>query len=324
MPGMRLWSLAALVLTILLGIMVPVSVYGSQSHSQWLNESQEIEQNTPTVTVRNANVNIRRGPALNYQVIATAPSGTTFEVLGVSADGGWWLICCVQQGSTSASTHSLRGWVSSTVVTANVAAQSVDVVLALLPDDLSARWTVDYTCSSDRCEVPACSGESTAGVERNEDRIWLQVKHDVVWDEACGENSSWERIVDRFTGQDWFGADSEDVVSYWMGMKPGAANGLYSMSRDQQIIVWCKAIQEEVNEGNGWIVGYTGTACYDQKSGVLTNVTYVKRWFFTGTFEEDQYLKAYFGDQESYHLRLEETNIPLRKLDLSWLRFSQQ
>ena len=46
---------------------------------------------TATVTARSG-VNVRTGPGLEYPIIGIAPFGSTLEVVGVSADGTWWVI----------------------------------------------------------------------------------------------------------------------------------------------------------------------------------------------------------------------------------------
>jgi len=46
---------------------------------------------TATVTAR-AGVNVRTGPGLEYSIIGIAPFGSTLEVVGVSADGTWWVV----------------------------------------------------------------------------------------------------------------------------------------------------------------------------------------------------------------------------------------
>ena len=46
---------------------------------------------TATVTARKG-VNVRTGPGLNFPVLGIAPFGSTLEVVGVSADGTWWVV----------------------------------------------------------------------------------------------------------------------------------------------------------------------------------------------------------------------------------------
>ena len=64
---------------------------------------------TATATV---DVNIRSGPGTNYLSYGIMPAGTSAPVIGVSEDGGWWVI----QISTDLATDG-RGWVSADFVT---------------------------------------------------------------------------------------------------------------------------------------------------------------------------------------------------------------
>jgi uncharacterized protein YraI len=40
------------------------------------------------------NVNIRRGPGTNYEIVGRIFAGQTAQVTGVTADGGWWRVIC--------------------------------------------------------------------------------------------------------------------------------------------------------------------------------------------------------------------------------------
>jgi len=68
----------------------------------------EPEDPTATVTSR-AGVNVRTGPGLEYDVLGTAPFGTELEVLGVSADGTWWVV-------NIPPAYGGRGWVADEYV----------------------------------------------------------------------------------------------------------------------------------------------------------------------------------------------------------------
>lgn len=58
----------------------------------------------PQVIVNTGNLNVRSGPGAVYTVIATVPGGTSFEPLGVTVDGAWFLV----QGAVFG-----RGWISA-------------------------------------------------------------------------------------------------------------------------------------------------------------------------------------------------------------------
>jgi PKD repeat protein/uncharacterized protein YraI len=67
----------------------------------------------PSVTAT-ANVNIRSGPSTEYPKIGLLQEGQTAEVIGVSPDGGWWVIKVPDAANG-------QGWVSGQfVTTANV------------------------------------------------------------------------------------------------------------------------------------------------------------------------------------------------------------
>jgi len=68
------------------------------------------EPGDPTARVTSrAGVNVRTGPGLEYPVIGIAPFGSESEVVGVSADGTWWVV------GVPASLNG-QGWVSDEYV----------------------------------------------------------------------------------------------------------------------------------------------------------------------------------------------------------------
>ena len=78
----------------------------------------------PSVTAT-ANVNIRSGPSTEYLKIGVLQEGQTAEVLGVSPDGGWWVIKIPEAANG-------QGWVSGQYVTA----QNVENVPVVQPPPL--------------------------------------------------------------------------------------------------------------------------------------------------------------------------------------------
>jgi uncharacterized protein YgiM (DUF1202 family) len=58
----------------------------------------------PTVIVNTGNLNVRSGPGSQYTILATVPGGTSFEPLGVTVDGAWYLVSGAAFG---------RGWISA-------------------------------------------------------------------------------------------------------------------------------------------------------------------------------------------------------------------
>jgi uncharacterized protein YgiM (DUF1202 family) len=63
------------------------------------------------VIVAEEGVNVRTGPGTDYPIIGIAPPGTEGEIVGVSADGRWW-VAAVAQGPDG------QGWVSTAYVEA--------------------------------------------------------------------------------------------------------------------------------------------------------------------------------------------------------------
>lgn len=266
-----------------------------------------------TVTVRNRSVNVRNGPGLNFSVVAGAVQGTSFQVVGQTEDGGWWYICCIRGADDVAGEATQRAWISNIVVNASDDADQAPVVRPLFPDDLEATWAVNYQCDSERCEVPECTATITATVRDASDARWLEVDRTVNWDDDCGENSTWLHQIDRLTGAERYENSSGlFLFNYWAGANPGPINSLFQISADQQVKTWCSQEQTaEIEEPGGWTSVYDGRTCHDVRTGMLVSMKYVKRWLFTGTFEGEQYERAYFGDYEVYEVKLDETNAGL-------------
>jgi SH3-like domain-containing protein len=49
----------------------------------------------PRLTVQQNLVNVRLGPGTTYGLAGTANQGDAYDVKGKSADGQWWLVCCI-------------------------------------------------------------------------------------------------------------------------------------------------------------------------------------------------------------------------------------
>ncbi len=266
-----------------------------------------------TVTVRNRSVNIRSGPGTNFPVIAGAKRGASFQAIGRNGDSSWWQICCVRGPEDGEDEATQTAWISNIVVNVEGPGDELPVVGELFPGDLTATWSVDYECDSQRCVVPACEGAIEATVRNAEDKRWLEIERQVSWQGDCGEPATWVHQIDRFTGEERYSNDGElFFFNYWVGEEPGEANSLYTLPDGRQILAWCSDSQSaEVEEANGWTAVYEGKTCYDQRTGMLVSMDYTKRWLFTGTFEGEEYDRAYFGDMERYTIRLEETNVKL-------------
>lgn len=46
----------------------------------------------PTIVVNTGRLNVRSGPGPQYSILGSVPGGTTFNVLGVTGDGSWYLV----------------------------------------------------------------------------------------------------------------------------------------------------------------------------------------------------------------------------------------
>jgi hypothetical protein len=207
-----------------------------------------------------------------------------------------------------------KAWISADIVTlggsGSVPVASTD---ALLQDDLSANWKVDWSCNSDRCQVKDCTADVTAKVNRASSNGLLPVEHNVTWADQCFNTDAWTFNVDQFTGKESSG-DAKDnfLYGYWLGAEPGDANGVFPLDDNRGVIVYCSDPQKvEIEEGGGWTTVYEGNTCHDVKTGMLVFMNYSKRWLFTGDYEGKTYDRAYFGDSEKLEQRLVDTTVEL-------------
>lgn len=67
---------------------------------------------SPTVIALTA-VNVRSGPGMNYEVYGVAPQSTVLEAMGISSDGGWYMVKIPTEYAASGT-----GWVSASYVRA--------------------------------------------------------------------------------------------------------------------------------------------------------------------------------------------------------------
>jgi hypothetical protein len=268
---------------------------------------------TADVITEDARANIRSGPALDAPIVAKANPGDTFQVTGRSSDGEWWQICCVAGPADEGDAKTEKAWLSSVVVELTGNADAVPVIDALLPENLDARWQVDWSCGSERCEVKQCVGTISAKVDDGDVEQWLQVNHNVTWDEGCFEDDSWVFEVDRFSGQERSGAFIDDFrYNYWLGSQPGPATNVFTFDDGRQVAVWCGAEQEfDVPVGDGWTNAIQGHTCHDVRTGEMVYITYTTRWLYTGQYEGQNYDRAYFGDYETLEQYLVDTNAEL-------------
>ncbi len=200
-------------------------------------------------------------------------------------------------------------------VPATVSNQELNLDVAnrdLIPRDFQASWEVDWECTSENCQTELCTGTGLAAVRGVVEDRWLEVDRRIEWDGECGQRASWLSQIDRYTGQERYPSKDDVLFNFWAGAHPGPANDVVHLSDGQSVSVWCSGPrQAEVEEGDGWTTLYDGEVCYDTQTGILVYMNYMKRWVFTGTFQGQEYTRAYFGDSETYEQRLKTTNAKL-------------
>lgn len=101
-------------------------------------------------------LNVRAGPGTDFEIIGTMGNGDTVTLLGRSADGTWWAICCVgEQGSP--------GWVSAQFVKPNVGRAEANNALPVVAglDDLLTATDPPPTASDQVPESAAAESATT-------------------------------------------------------------------------------------------------------------------------------------------------------------------
>lgn len=265
------------------------------------------------VITEGSRANIRSGPSLDAPIVAKANPGDVFDIVGAGSDGEWWQICCVRGPADEDGEATESAWLATVVVAVDGNAEAVPIVEPLFPEDLSAQWHVEWECGSERCGVPQCDATITAAATDQGDQQWLEVEHEVEWTDNCFETDSWVFEVDRYTGQERSGAFVDNFLyNYWLGMQPGPVTNVYTFDDGRQVAVWCSGPQEfELPEADGWTTVYEGSTCHDVRTGELVTLNYTKRWLYTGSFDGQNYERAYFGDFETLEQYLTDTNAQL-------------
>ena len=296
---------------------------GTSAGAERLSDISEYELPTPeaiivpdvkaVVNTEGSRANVRTGPALDSPVIAKALPRDEFTVLGQSEDGDWWEICCVRGPQDAVGEATEPAWLSVLVVDLDGNAEAIPVVQTVLPEDIEAMWAVDWTCGSERCEVTECTATVDASSQSEGDEQWLQVEHNVTWDDDCFDSDSWVFEVDRYTARERSGQFIDNFLyNYWLGVQPGPATDVYTLDDGRKVAVWCSGPHElELGESSGWTTVYVGNTCHDVRTGELVSVSYTKRWLFTGEYDGQSYERAYFGDYEVLDQHLVDTNAEL-------------
>lgn len=276
-----------------------------------------IPEITATIATEGSRANVRSGPSLDAQIVAKANPGDTFDITGKSADGEWWQVCCVRGPNDEEGEATETAWIASVVAELDGNADAVPVIEPLLPEDVQASWQVEWSCGSERCEIRSCNAVIDASAGESSGEQWLQIEHDVTWDESCFDTDSWVFEVDRFTGKERSGEYVDNFLyNYWLGMQPGPPTNVYTLENGRKIAVWCSGPHEfELEESGGWTTVYDGSTCHDARTGELVSLSYTKRWLFTGEYDGQNYERAYFGDYETLEQYLIDTNVELYYID---------
>jgi hypothetical protein len=269
------------------------------------------------VATEGSRANIRSGPDLDAPIVAKANPGDAFDVTARSDDGEWYQVCCVRGPGDEAGEATERAWIASAVVALDGNADAISELTQALPDDTTASWRVEWTCGSERCEVNECAAQIDASVVESDSEQWLQVEHNVTWDEGCFEQDSWTFEVDRFTGKERTGEFVDNFLyNYWAGVQPGPPTNVFTLDDGRNIAVWCSGPHEfELEEEGGWTTVYEGDSCHDVRTGELVSLAYTKRWLFSGEYEGQKYERAYFGDYETLEQYLIDTNANLYEVE---------
>jgi len=263
--------------------------------------------------------NVRSGPGTSFDIVAKANPGLTFDVLGRSEDGGWYQVATNVEGITAVDGQSAEnGWVAAELV--RIAGEGEAPIVAapagsspLFTPELSAKWSVNWQCDSERCQIKQCEAEVDATVNRQPNGGFLPVEHTVTWDDACFSTDSWTFEVNQMTGKERSGeAEQNFLYGYWTGAKPGDPIGVFPFDGNEGIEVYCSGPHSvEIEEGGGWTTIYQGNTCHDVNTGILVYMNYTKRWLYTGDYDGKTYSRAFFGDIEKLEQRLIDANAPL-------------
>jgi len=333
-PLRRLWFVCPLLLTWLLlsgcapGFALPQTADPADSQSEQAGATLPnftIPQPTPIVppdvtaivTTGDRRANVRSGPGLDFDVISAADSGTRFQVVAKNEAEDWWQVCCIRGAGDAVDEATTLAWLSEIVVDIEGDPAEVPVFRPLLPGELAAEWEVDWTCGSERCEIQECTATVTAEAADVISRQWLQIDHNVTWDETCFATDEWLFEVNQFTGVERSGDEQESFLyRYWVGPQPGEVNRIVMLDDGREIGAWCSGPhQVEVEVGDGWNTVYEGDTCHDVRTGMLLTLSYEKRWLFTGEFDGNSYENEYFGDFEVLEQKLVDTTADLYVLN---------
>lgn len=269
------------------------------------------------ISTGGSRANLRSAPDVaNSEIVGKGNVGDVFTVVSQSEDGEWYEICCIAGEDDADGEATATAWVATTLVSTDAATAEIPIAEGtepILPQEIEAEWAVDWQCNSDRCTVDECQASVVAAGANPDNQRWIAVDHVVTWDNSCFPPDQWVFEIDQFMGSERTGDfDDNFLYSYWLGAESGDFNGVYQMDDERNVAVWCSGpYNVEINEGDGWATVYEGRTCHDLKTGMITLLSYTKRWLYTGEFDGQTYDRAYFGDSETLEQRLIETNVEL-------------
>lgn len=261
--------------------------------------------------------NVRSGPGTDFTALTAAEAGTEFDVIAQNEAGDWFQVCCVPGDGDGEDEATAPAWLANVVVRLEGDAEDVPVYEAILPEDLTSRWQVNWECGSERCEIKRCTATVEANVDTVSAQQWLEMDHTVTWDETCFSTDQWTFEVNRFTGRERSNTQDENFLyRYWVGPNSGEVNSVYKLRDGRQVAAFCSGPHTlEVEEGDGWSTVYIGNTCHDVRTGMLLDLSYEKRWLYTGEFEGETYNREYFGDFETLEQHLADTNAILYEVE---------
>jgi hypothetical protein len=111
------------------------------------------EPGVPTMTTR-VDLNVRRGPGLNYDIVGFLPANTSATINGRSPDGFWWRIDCPAPLSGEC-------WSSAREQYSN-AENVADVPVAAVPPSPTPTYTPTPTATATLTPTPTPTSTSTA------------------------------------------------------------------------------------------------------------------------------------------------------------------
>lgn len=77
------------------GNAVPATQNPAPAQNSVAQAAPQSQANGPRAVVNTPLVNIRTGPGVDYDVVATVERGAEYDITGRDSSGEWWAICCV-------------------------------------------------------------------------------------------------------------------------------------------------------------------------------------------------------------------------------------